>query len=237
MANRLLDFSNEDIRIHLATEEHLQKIVQVDELVIGHQERIEYISNSIRQELCFVALVESMVVGFIIFDRSFYDQFFISLLIVHPGFRRKNIGSKLLQEIEDHCLPQKLFTSTNQSNKGMQRLLEGRGYIQSGYIENLDEGDPEIVYYKSTSGSLNVQQKALKKKQAIKRQLYTGIICFPILIVLQSLQLIHSPSVLLKNLHLISVIALAISLGAFIRELFIQKANEREKFKGVSDPS
>jgi hypothetical protein len=30
----------------------------------------------------------------------------------------------------------------------MQALLLKNGFVQSGFIENLDEGDPEQVYFK-----------------------------------------------------------------------------------------
>jgi hypothetical protein len=40
------------------------------------------------------------------------------------------------------CVERKL------SNTIMQELFEKLGYIRSGYIENLDEGDPEIIYFK-----------------------------------------------------------------------------------------
>jgi hypothetical protein len=32
----------------------------------------------------------------------------------------------------------------------MQALCERLGYVRSGYIENLDEDDPEIIYFKHT---------------------------------------------------------------------------------------
>jgi RimJ/RimL family protein N-acetyltransferase len=43
---------------------------------------------------------------------------------------------------------QKLFTSTNESNKPMQALLDQLGYERSGIVENLDEADPELIYFK-----------------------------------------------------------------------------------------
>ncbi len=43
---------------------------------------------------------------------------------------------------------EKLFTSTNLSNLPMQALLAKLGYTLSGVIHNLDEGDPELVYFK-----------------------------------------------------------------------------------------
>jgi hypothetical protein len=43
----------------------------------------------------------------------------------------------------------KIFSSTNKSNRRMQEIFKANGFIQSGFIENLDEGDPEIIYFKS----------------------------------------------------------------------------------------
>ncbi|MEO0538637.1 MAG: GNAT family N-acetyltransferase, partial [Cyanobacteria bacterium P01_A01_bin.123] len=40
------------------------------------------------------------------------------------------------------------FTSTNESNLLMQALMAKLRYIPSGIINNLDEGDPELVYFK-----------------------------------------------------------------------------------------
>jgi hypothetical protein len=40
----------------------------------------------------------------------------------------------------------RLFTSTNQSNTSMQRLLAAAGFVQCGIVHGLDEGDPELIY-------------------------------------------------------------------------------------------
>ncbi len=34
----------------------------------------------------------------------------------------------------------------------MRRLCEKLGFVQSGFIENPDEGDPEIIYFKRVGG-------------------------------------------------------------------------------------
>jgi hypothetical protein len=57
-------------------------------------------------------------------------------------------GEALVKHLESLCQTAKLFTSTNLSNLPMQSLLAKMGYILSGVIHNLDEGDPEIVYFK-----------------------------------------------------------------------------------------
>jgi hypothetical protein len=43
---------------------------------------------------------------------------------------------------------EKLFTSTNLSNLPMQGIMSKLGYRPSGVIENLDPGDPELIYFK-----------------------------------------------------------------------------------------
>jgi hypothetical protein len=53
-----------------------------------------------------------------------------------------------MARLESECRTEKLFTSTNLSNLPMQSLLAKRGYKLSGVIDNLDPGDPELVYFK-----------------------------------------------------------------------------------------
>jgi hypothetical protein len=46
----------------------------------------------------------------------------------------------------------RVFTSTNKSNTAMQALLRSEGWSWSGELVGLDEGDPELVYYRSRGG-------------------------------------------------------------------------------------
>jgi GNAT superfamily N-acetyltransferase len=68
------------------------------------------------------------------------------MLYVAQHHRRHGIGRALMQALAARCDAPKLFTSTNQSNRPMQQLVEGLGYIPSGVIHNLDPGDSELVY-------------------------------------------------------------------------------------------
>ena len=58
-----------------------------------------------------------------------------------------------MRHMESLCRTPKLFTSTNLSNLRMQSLLAKLDYELSGVIHNLDEGDPEIVYFKRVGES------------------------------------------------------------------------------------
>ena len=106
------------------------------------------VRSAVMRGNCFVNQRGETLTGFAIFDQTFFGYAFIELLIVHPEQRRQGIGSALVRHIEKVAPTPKLFTSTNESNLPMQRLLEALDYIPSGYIDNLDEGDPELVYFK-----------------------------------------------------------------------------------------
>ena len=45
-----------------------------------------------------------------------------------------------------------MFTSTNRSNLPMLNLLRKEQWLFSGELVGLDEGDPELVFYRSSVG-------------------------------------------------------------------------------------
>jgi hypothetical protein len=53
-----------------------------------------------------------------------------------------------MKAVESRCKESKLFTSTNLSNQPMQSLLANMGYRLCGVVEELDDGDPELVFVK-----------------------------------------------------------------------------------------
>jgi ribosomal protein S18 acetylase RimI-like enzyme len=135
--------------IELAQLFHLNDIVKIDEEVIGNNSRCEYIRKAIEEERCIVANDRNLIVGFLIFDTHFFDCSFISLIIVRSTERRKGYATSLIEYFINISPTKKIFSSTNKSNQRMQEVFKTNGFIQSGIIENLDEGDPELIYFKS----------------------------------------------------------------------------------------
>jgi ribosomal protein S18 acetylase RimI-like enzyme len=109
-----------------------------------------FIVDSLARRRVVAARLDGRIVGYIVWDRSFFSRPFVWLLGVDPAFRRRGIATNLLREFERRCRGESLFTSTNESNHPMQTLLCGLGYVPSGRIENIDPGDPELVYFKDT---------------------------------------------------------------------------------------
>lgn len=133
----------------MAQPNNFEDIVKIDEEVIGSNSRREYIMKAVEEERCIVAFAQELIVGFLIFNTHFFDCSFISLIIVRPTERRKGYASSLIEYFIKISPTKKIFSSTNKSNQRMQEVFKVNGFIVSGFIENLDEGDPEIIFFKS----------------------------------------------------------------------------------------
>jgi len=140
-------FMMPDIEVRRATLADSRDIIDLD---VGLTEplRVELVNKAIVNGSCLVALVGGQAAGYAILNYSFFHCGFIELLYVGVSMRRRGVGCALLAKCEELCETAKLFVSTNASNLIMRSLLEKRGFLPSGQIENLDEGDPEVIYLK-----------------------------------------------------------------------------------------
>jgi ribosomal protein S18 acetylase RimI-like enzyme len=134
--------------IERAANQDFEHICALDETVHVGTPRRRLIAAACDQGRVAVARVDDIIRGYVLFDESFFEQFYVRLLLVHPDFRRRGLASALMRAAELDCQTGKMFTSTNQSNLPMQRLCDRLGFVRSGFVENLDEGDPELIYLK-----------------------------------------------------------------------------------------
>jgi ribosomal protein S18 acetylase RimI-like enzyme len=134
--------------IERASSGDFEHICALDETVHAGAPQRRLIGEACAQGRVAGARVDDVIRGFVIFDESFFDQFYVRLLMVHPDFRRRGLATALMRAAELDCQSGKMFTSTNQSNTPMQQLCARLGFVKSGYVENLDEGDPELIYVK-----------------------------------------------------------------------------------------
>ena len=137
------------ISIRPAVENDIEALCALD--LIAHQEsgRREFIRREVVSGNCFVAVADGTVIGYGVLNYTFFStNGCIDMLYTHSEHRRRGAGEALMRHMESLCRTPKLFTSTNLSNLRMQSLLAKLEYELSGVIHNLDEGDPEIVYFK-----------------------------------------------------------------------------------------
>ena len=122
-------------------------LVGIDQYASSHFERAASINEALAKGECFTAESDGELIGYVVLNYTFFGFGFVPVLVVVPGHRRRGVGLRLLREAQARCTSQKLFTSANASNEAAQSLFRRAGFIRSGIIENLDAGDPEIVYF------------------------------------------------------------------------------------------
>lgn len=142
----------EEISLRLATEEDKSLVVAIDYALNKDEhvelKREEQITKAISNKECFVILEDNETIGFVIFDYRFFSQGWIELIIIDEKHRGKGIYRQVFDLICKQCKATKVFTSTNSSNLRMQKALMKSGFVFSGKLDGLDDGDPEFFYYK-----------------------------------------------------------------------------------------
>lgn len=124
------------------------EIYDIDERALHDDDRRSLLWNELRFGYVWIAERDGQGFGYAVASRHFYGYPFIELLKVRREHRRRGVAHALITAIEAWVGSGKLFTSTNTSNLPMQRLCERLGFILSGQIDNLDDGDPELIYFK-----------------------------------------------------------------------------------------
>ena len=137
------DTLNDGSHIKIATESDLHDILDIDPF-----RRTESIHHAIKRDECYIAVYDGVIKGFAIMNYTFFDNGFMELLMVAEKYRQCGIGSVLLNHLFAVCKTEKLFTSTNRSNRPMRKLLGKLGFVFCGQIDALDEGDPELFFVK-----------------------------------------------------------------------------------------
>ena len=132
--------------------EELPGLTGVDPSLIEDRRKWRVVNTLVGLGFSWVAERDERPIGYSVASRYFYDYPFIDLLVVAEAERRSGVGSALMARCESDHNADRIFTSTNESNVPMRALLAKAGWTPSGQIENLDPGDPELVYVKWTKG-------------------------------------------------------------------------------------
>jgi GNAT superfamily N-acetyltransferase len=129
----------------------LEGLLRADDLAArGDRERAEFLRHCLMLGECQVHVANRAVTGFVIVKPAhFFGRDFIELLVVDPAVRRSGIGRVLLRQALAVASTSQVFTSANTSNQPMRSLLQAEDWSFSGELDGLDEGDPELVFYKT----------------------------------------------------------------------------------------
>lgn len=131
--------------LRAAQAQDVSAIVAIDPVGPG---RLEEIQALVSGHAGLVAIERGQIAGFLALKPGhFYHRDFIDLLFVAPYWRRQGIGRALIRAALLNASTSRVFTSTNESNTPMRELLHSEGWVPSGVLSGLDEGDPEHVFF------------------------------------------------------------------------------------------
>jgi GNAT superfamily N-acetyltransferase len=134
-------------QVRPAIADDVAALVALDTVASHDPERQRDIATWVAAGQCHVLVEHGRPVAYAVLTHGFFHQPFIEMLMVAAGSRRTGVGRRLLAHVAA-LLPTdvKLWTSTNASNLPMQALLVSAGFVLSGRVDNLDPGDPEMIY-------------------------------------------------------------------------------------------
>jgi N-acetylglutamate synthase-like GNAT family acetyltransferase len=110
----------------------------------------EIVTDATASSNCFLTTDASgNVVGYAVLSRkAFFGRDFVRLIAVSDRHRRLGVASALLETALAASTTESVFISTNVSNAPMRSLLVRDGWTLSGTLTGIDDGDPEMVFWK-----------------------------------------------------------------------------------------
>ncbi|MDR3471467.1 MAG: GNAT family N-acetyltransferase [Devosia sp.] len=102
---------------------------------------------------CWLAQAGQEPVGLAVLHRHFFHRDFVELLLVRPAWQGRGVGGTILRGLAGIAEGPRVWISTNRSNAAMQKLLAKEGFVYAGTIEGLDEGDPELFYWRAVDSA------------------------------------------------------------------------------------
>lgn len=136
------------MKIRDATSSDVSAMYAIDHMAAEEGSRRQHIRGWVNAGQAMVAVIDDTVVGYSALEYTFFGCGFIAMLMVRKESRRKGVATALVTRLEELCKTEKIFTSTNESNKPMRALMKNMSYEPSGVVYNLDDGDPELFYVK-----------------------------------------------------------------------------------------
>jgi len=142
--------------IRPAVDSDFPSLLACDPYAQAHAERQAFLRETTAAGAVLLAERDGGLKGVFVLESGFFGHGFISLVAVAGAARRSGVALALLAAARQRCTTAKLFTSTNASNLAAQALFAQAGFVPSGRVDNLDPGDPELIFFKAL-GSTRAQ--------------------------------------------------------------------------------
>jgi ribosomal protein S18 acetylase RimI-like enzyme len=132
--------------IRPTTPDDLTALIALDHIAAVSAERRAFMERALTERRAWVILWDGHICGYGVLSHDFFGHSFLEMVYIAAEWRSQGLGPLLIRFLETQSRTAVFFTSTNESNGHMQRVLTKLGYERSGIIYNLDPGDPELIY-------------------------------------------------------------------------------------------
>jgi ribosomal protein S18 acetylase RimI-like enzyme len=144
-----------DLIVRPATLDDLADLAGIDALAFRGSARWDELRTFLTGERGWMLLAEAdagaelRIAGYIaVAPKHFFGRDFVALVVVAESARRQGVATQLIDAALARASTRTIFTSTNASNAAMRALMSRGGWLISGELDGLDNGDPEIVFYR-----------------------------------------------------------------------------------------
>ncbi|WP_070360752.1 GNAT family N-acetyltransferase [Duganella sp. HH105] len=140
------------MNIRPATIDDCEALCAIDTVAKGSAERKDKIRDWLTSARCYLAEANGRVAAYCVLTSQFFGYPFIEMVMVGEAFRRQGLGAELIRHVQSVIPASKIFSSANASNEPMRMMFSKLGFDPSGHIDNLDEGDSELIFYCPSPG-------------------------------------------------------------------------------------
>jgi N-acetylglutamate synthase-like GNAT family acetyltransferase len=97
------------MNIRQAHMQDMSAIRETDHIAQQDPERVNAIETWLQHDVVLVAEHDDMIVGYGVLSHAFFGREQIEMLMIHPNYRGKRVGERLLNALEKHCDRPKLY--------------------------------------------------------------------------------------------------------------------------------
>ncbi len=141
--------SSDPIPVRRGGPEDLKLLLQITRDALGSDRADALVTRLSGQSLILIASRAGEPAGFLLSDESLFNHRMVRLVMVRRDHRRHGVARTLYAVVEAHCPTGRLFSSTEVSNLASRKMHEALGFQPSGQLDNLEQGEAELFYFKS----------------------------------------------------------------------------------------
>ncbi len=126
----------------------LSALMELATGAVGPERAGPVVRSHLERHHLLIAEDEDTVAGCLAYRTDWFQCTFVSLVSVHPKFRRRGIARALYEAVAGMSTSPRLFSSAEETNAAGIQMHTALGFSPAGHIDNLPQGYRELLFYK-----------------------------------------------------------------------------------------